>query len=82
MRPNACCPSQFRAAMRLIEQPLPAAHLTWKARRWCLAAWRWLATRFVIRPHVGGGVKAAQDAAAVAAALDEHPTVEDQAARL
>jgi 2-polyprenyl-6-methoxyphenol hydroxylase-like FAD-dependent oxidoreductase len=32
---------------------------------------------FVIRPHVGGGIaKAAADAAALAAALDVHPTVE------
>lgn len=72
-------PSQFRAAMRLIEQPFlqPIYDLESPQIAFGRVALAGDAA-FIIRPHVGGGVvKAAQDAAAVAAALDRHSSVEE-----
>jgi 2-polyprenyl-6-methoxyphenol hydroxylase-like FAD-dependent oxidoreductase len=70
-------PPQFRAVMRLIEQPflqpiydLASARMAFG--RVALAG----DAAFVIRPHVGGGiVKAAEDAAVLAEALDGHEDV-------
>jgi 2-polyprenyl-6-methoxyphenol hydroxylase-like FAD-dependent oxidoreductase len=71
-------PPQFRAAMDHAEQPFlqPIYDLESTAMaigRVALAG----DAAFVVRPHVGGGVvKAAQDAAALAAALEAHDDVE------
>jgi 2-polyprenyl-6-methoxyphenol hydroxylase-like FAD-dependent oxidoreductase len=71
-------PTQFRGAMRLIEQPFLQPIYDLECPRMVFGRVALVGDApFIIRPHVGGGVvKAAQDAAAVAAALDEHPTVE------
>lgn len=71
-------PSQFRAAMCLIEQPFLQPIYDLESPQMAFGRVALVGDApFIIRPHVGGGVvKAAQDAAAVAAALDEHPTVE------
>ena len=71
-------PSQFRGAMRLIEQPFLQPIYDLESPQMVFGRVALVGDApFIIRPHVGGGVvKAAQDAAAVAAALDEHPTVE------
>jgi len=71
-------PPQFRSVMRLIRQPFlqPIYDLESGSMAFGRAALIGDAA-FVIRPHVGGGVvKAAQDAAALAAALDKHADVE------
>ena len=71
-------PSQFRGAMRLIEQPFlqPIYDLESPQMAFDRVALVGDAA-FVVRPHVGGGVvKAAQDAIALAAALAAHDTVE------
>jgi 2-polyprenyl-6-methoxyphenol hydroxylase-like FAD-dependent oxidoreductase len=70
-------PAQFRAVVRRIEQPFlqPIYDLESEAIAFGRAALIGDAA-FVVRPHVGAGiVKAAQDAAALAAALDEHTDV-------
>jgi len=67
-------PPQLRGVVRLIEQPFlqPIYDLESSALAFGRAALIGDAA-FVVRPHVGGGiVKAAEDAAALAAALDEH----------
>jgi len=71
-------PTQFRAAMRLIEQPFLQPIYDLESPQMVFGRVALVGDApFIIRPHVGGGVvKAAQDAAAVAAALDEHPAVE------
>ncbi len=71
-------PAQFRGAMRLIEQPFLQPIYDLESPQMVFGRVALVGDApFIIRPHVGGGVvKAAQDAAAVAAALDEHPTVE------
>ena len=72
-------PSQFRGAMRLIEQPFlqPIYDLESPQMAFDRVALVGDAA-FVVRPHVGGGVvKAAQDAAALAAALGAHDTVQE-----
>ena len=71
-------PTQFRGAMRLIEQPFLQPIYDLESPQMVFGRVALVGDApFIIRPHVGGGVvKAAQDAAAVAAALDEHPTVE------
>jgi 2-polyprenyl-6-methoxyphenol hydroxylase-like FAD-dependent oxidoreductase len=82
-------PPQFRAAMAKAQQPFlqPIYDLESPALaigRVALAG----DAAFVVRPHVGGGVvKAAEDAAALAAALSEHDDVVEglrayQAARI
>jgi 2-polyprenyl-6-methoxyphenol hydroxylase-like FAD-dependent oxidoreductase len=71
-------PPQFRAAMALIRQPFlqPVYDLESAGLAFGRVALVGDAA-FVIRPHVGGGVvKAADDAAALAACLDAEPTVE------
>jgi 2-polyprenyl-6-methoxyphenol hydroxylase-like FAD-dependent oxidoreductase len=71
-------PPQFRAAMSLVAQPFlqPIYDLESTAMAFGRVALAGDAA-FVIRPHVGAGVvKAAQDAAALAACLDAGPTVE------
>jgi 2-polyprenyl-6-methoxyphenol hydroxylase-like FAD-dependent oxidoreductase len=70
-------PPQFRAVTRLIEQPFlqPIYDLESAAMAFGRAALIGDAA-FVVRPHVGAGiVKAIADAAALAAALDEHTEV-------
>ena len=69
---------QFRDALRLIEQPFlqPIYDLESSQMAFGRVALAGDAA-FVVRPHVGGGVvKAAQDADALAEALDRHGTVE------
>lgn len=71
-------PPNLRAAMRLIEQPFlqPIYDLESASLAFGRVALIGDAA-FVVRPHVGAGiVKAAEDAAALAAALDEHADVE------
>ena len=71
-------PPPFKAVMRLVEHPFlqPIYDLESAATAFGRVALVGDAA-FVIRPHVGGGVvKAAQDAAALAAALEEHEDVE------
>jgi 2-polyprenyl-6-methoxyphenol hydroxylase-like FAD-dependent oxidoreductase len=71
-------PPPFRAAMALIAQPFlqPIYDLESPALAWGKAALVGDAA-FVVRPHVGAGVvKAADDAATLAACLDAEPTVE------
>ena len=70
-------PAQFRAVVRRIEQPFlqPIYDLESTGVAFGRAALIGDAA-FVVRPHVGAGiVKAAQDAAALAAALEEHTEV-------
>ncbi len=70
-------PEQFRAVVRRIEQPFlqPIYDLESTGIAFGRAALIGDAA-FVVRPHVGAGiVKAAQDAAALAAALEEHTDV-------
>ena len=70
-------PEQFRAVVRRIEQPFlqPIYDLESTGIAFGRAALIGDAA-FVVRPHVGAGiVKAAQDAAALAAALEEHTEV-------
>jgi 2-polyprenyl-6-methoxyphenol hydroxylase-like FAD-dependent oxidoreductase len=70
-------PEQFRAVVRRIEQPFlqPIYDLESTGVAFGRAALIGDAA-FVVRPHVGAGiVKAAQDAAALAAALEEHTEV-------
>jgi 2-polyprenyl-6-methoxyphenol hydroxylase-like FAD-dependent oxidoreductase len=71
-------PPQFRAVVRLIEQPFLQPIYDLESGRMAFGRAALIGdAAFVIRPHVGGGVvKAAQDAAALAAALDEHADVE------
>jgi 2-polyprenyl-6-methoxyphenol hydroxylase-like FAD-dependent oxidoreductase len=72
-------PARFREAMRLIQQPF--LQPIYDLESPCMAIGRVALAgdaAFVIRPHVGGGVvKAAEDAAALAAALADHEAVED-----
>jgi 2-polyprenyl-6-methoxyphenol hydroxylase-like FAD-dependent oxidoreductase len=70
-------PPQMLAVLRLVEQPFlqPIYDLESEAMALGRAALIGDAA-FVVRPHVGAGiVKAVQDAAALAAALDEHTDV-------
>ena len=70
-------PPQFRGVVRLIEQPFlqPIYDLESSSLAFGRAALIGDAA-FVVRPHVGAGiVKAAEDAAALAAALDEDEDV-------
>jgi 2-polyprenyl-6-methoxyphenol hydroxylase-like FAD-dependent oxidoreductase len=70
-------PPQLRAVMRLVDQPFlqPIYDLASPRMAFGRVALAGDAA-FVIRPHVGGGiVKAAQDAAALAAALAAHEDV-------
>jgi len=71
-------PTQFRAAMALIEQPFLQPIYDLESSRMAFGRVALVGdAAFVIRPHVGGGVvKAAQDAAALVAALDQHADVE------
>jgi 2-polyprenyl-6-methoxyphenol hydroxylase-like FAD-dependent oxidoreductase len=71
-------PPQFRAALRLIEQPFLQPIYDLESPQMAFGRVALVGdAAFVIRPHVGGGIaKAAQDAAALASALDEHATVE------
>ena len=71
-------PPPFRAAMALISQPFlqPIYDLESPALAFGRVALAGDAA-FVVRPHVGAGVvKAAEDAAALAEALDAAPSVE------
>ena len=70
-------PSQFRGAMRLIEQPFLQPVYDLESPQMVFGRVALVGDApFIIRPHVGGGVvKAAQDAAALAAALDRHSAV-------
>jgi len=71
-------PPQLRRVMRLVEQPFlqPIYDLASEAMAFGRVALVGDAA-FVIRPHVGGGVvKAAEDAAALAACLDAEPGIE------
>jgi 2-polyprenyl-6-methoxyphenol hydroxylase-like FAD-dependent oxidoreductase len=70
-------PPMMRAVMRLVEQPFlqPIYDLESPSMAFGRVALVGDAA-FVVRPHVGAGiVKAAEDAAALAAALDEHADV-------
>jgi 2-polyprenyl-6-methoxyphenol hydroxylase-like FAD-dependent oxidoreductase len=71
-------PPQFRAVMRLIPQPFLQPIYDLESARMAFGRAALIGdAAFVIRPHVGGGVvKAAQDAAALAEALDAHADVE------
>lgn len=71
-------PPQLRAVMRVIEQPFLQPIYDLESEAMALGRVALVGdAAFVIRPHVGGGVmKAADDAAALAAALDEGETVE------
>lgn len=68
---------QFGAIARLIPQPFLQPIYDLESTRIAFGRAALVGdAAFVIRPHVGGGVvKAAQDAAALAAALDEHAEV-------
>ena len=72
-------PPQFRAAMRLIPQPFLQPIYDLESARMAFGRVALVGdAAFVIRPHVGGGVaKAADDAAALAAALDGHDGIAD-----
>jgi 2-polyprenyl-6-methoxyphenol hydroxylase-like FAD-dependent oxidoreductase len=72
-------PARFRTAMRLIEQPFLQPIYDLESPRMAIGRVALAGdAAFVIRPHVGAGVvKAAEDAAALAAALGEHEAVED-----
>ena len=72
-------PARFRAAMRLIQQPFLQPIYDLESPRMAMGRVALAGdAAFVIRPHVGGGVvKAAEDAAVLAAALAEHQAVED-----
>ena len=72
-------PRRFREAMRLIQQPFLQPIYDLESPRMAVGRVALAGdAAFVIRPHVGGGVvKAAEDAAALAAALAKHGTVED-----
>ncbi|NJO36127.1 MAG: hypothetical protein HC869_26810, partial [Rhodospirillales bacterium] len=67
-------PVQFRGAMRLIEQPFLQPIYDLEIPQMAFGRVVLVGdAAFIIRPHVGGGVvKAAQDAAALTAALDRH----------
>jgi 2-polyprenyl-6-methoxyphenol hydroxylase-like FAD-dependent oxidoreductase len=71
-------PPQLRALMRVIEQPFLQPIYDLQSERMGFARVALAGdAAFVIRPHVGGGiVKAAEDAAALADALDAHDQVE------
>lgn len=71
-------PSQFRAALRLIEQPFLQPIYDLESPQMAFGRVALIGdAAFVIRPHVGGGVvKAAQDAGALAESLEEHEHVE------
>ena len=70
-------PEQFRAVVRRIEQPFLQAIYDLESTGVAFGRAALIGdAAFVVRPHVGAGiVKAAQDAAALAAALQEHTEV-------
>jgi 2-polyprenyl-6-methoxyphenol hydroxylase-like FAD-dependent oxidoreductase len=70
-------PPQFRAVVRLIEQPFLQPIYDLECPRLAFGRVALIGdAAFVVRPHVGGGiVKAAEDAATLAASLDEHADV-------
>ena len=72
-------PARFRSATALIEQPFLQPIYDVETPRMVVGRVALAGdAAFVIRPHVGGGVvKAAEDAAALSAAVAEHGTVED-----
>jgi 2-polyprenyl-6-methoxyphenol hydroxylase-like FAD-dependent oxidoreductase len=72
-------PPQFNAVVRLIEQPFLQPIYDLESPRLAFGRAALIGdAAFVVRPHVGAGIaKAATDAAALAAALDEHPDVAD-----
>jgi 2-polyprenyl-6-methoxyphenol hydroxylase-like FAD-dependent oxidoreductase len=70
-------PPPFRAAMALIEQPFLQPIYDLESAAMAVGRVALVGdAAFVVRPHVGAGVaKAAQDAAALAGALDAHESV-------